>query len=390
MTTEQDIIVLDSNSIHQALLAENSRAELDKLLSSLDMQSNPSKTFNPMGAVLFTELGASSPYYVPIHKRLSAGHLLKKDSCQNDRTPEDVVYAVHKVAWAFNLRLLESLASASPSERKLIRDAVTSESIIQGKAHEWMHGLLQNIVLDRIWWSLNDLDVTQSGSPLSHVGYGLRISQEPPKSMQTAVNLYRKWEETLARFVSAWDDVYARKKITASDSNGIPQPMPIKPRPEQLRLTDALTVDPEPTPEPGIGSTLASSNVTSSTSDMQESAGDMQTTGRSTEIAFRERMTDIVQRFMKHGKGVGNEAHVNRTQHNFLQASLGLLGLVLVSQVLHVTDCGMIAHHGTHQLSDEPETPKAGPATQAKGNGKTSQNHAKAKNSDKLICTLAA
>ena len=55
---------MDDKLAFEILEAEQSTSDLQSLLSSLKLDEGDE--FSPMSALMFTQLGASSPYYVPL------------------------------------------------------------------------------------------------------------------------------------------------------------------------------------------------------------------------------------------------------------------------------------------------------------------------------------
>ena len=299
MDTDTDLIVVDTERAMDILEAEKSWTELQNLLASLKLVPGPD--FSPMGSILFTELGASSPYYVPFDQRLSSSQIPERDPTGSWIEYRHIIEALYKTVSSFNLRLIESLASLKREERKLIRDATMTEVLVKSRGtSEYANGHLGNQVLDRFWWANMPLDTTED-AVMQHGGFGLRINSNPPPNMKLAVDIQRHWSTTIAKFVDAWCKT-KKNEMKAIEAN--------KTRRLTASGSSSLT----------IRDLLAGATSLSPLDPQGAGAG-----------AFLDSSRPLVQQFMQAGKDKGLAAYLTCVEKNFFQAALGLLALLLVS-----------------------------------------------------------
>ena len=229
---DEDIIwQLDTESISKALEEERSLNDLSMLLTGMQMivedpasvsprtdsaprtraddEQEHAKAFSTIGAIFFTEVGASAPYYVPIKNRLSMEQLPHVESTPSLTNYTTIIQALFDVCSDFNLSLLHSLASVNHVDRELIQRTFTYNKHPGAKSYGWMNGVMQNVVLDRFWWALTELDSRKS--TMSHTGFGLHVNKNPPDGMEAAVKKHRDWQKTLTSFVDAWNSWKAKQ-----------------------------------------------------------------------------------------------------------------------------------------------------------------------------------
>lgn len=298
MDPDTDLIVVDTERAMNICEAEKSWTELQNLLTSLKLVPGPD--FSPIGSILFTELGASSPYYVPFEQRLSSSQIPERDPTGSWIEYHHIITALYKTVSSFNVRLIESLASPKREERKLIRDATMTEVLVKSRGtSEYANGHLGNQVLDRFWWAIMPLDTTED-VVMQHGGFGLRINSKPPPNLKLAVDIQRNWSTTIAKFVDAWCRTKKNevKAIEASNAR---------------RLT-------------------ASGSSSLTNGDLLDGATSLSPIAPGGERCVSlDSSRPLVQQFMQTAKDKGLAAYLTCVERNFFQAALGLLALLLVS-----------------------------------------------------------
>ena len=242
-----------------------------------------------------------------------------------------IIQALFDVCSGFNLSLLHSLASPNHADRELIQRAFTYNKRPGAKSYGWMNGVMQNVVLDRFWWALTELDSRKSA--MSHIGFGLRINKNPPEGMGVAVKKHRDWQKTLTSFVNAWNS-WKNKQ-----SKYRPGPLQAVGGAEPKTIRFPSVEGPSATTTTGAQATggQLQAGYGSVASAMPE--GTVATENREGGLtchdaslsALLHATQPLVVHFMKFAKMSRDALVVEKAERNFFLAALGLVALMLVS-----------------------------------------------------------
>ena len=242
-----------------------------------------------------------------------------------------IIQALFDVCSDFNLSLLHSLASVNHVDRELIQRAFTYNKRPGAKSYGWMNGVMQNVVLDRFWWALTELDSRKS--TMSHTGFGLHVNKNPPDGMEAAVKKHRDWRKTLTSFVDAW------KSWKEKQTGYRPGPLQAVGGAEPKTIGFLSVEGPSATTTTGAQTSsgqlqAGSGSVASAMPDgaiaTENREGDL--TCRDASLSALLRATQpLVVHFMKFAKMSRDALVVEKAERNFFQAALGLVALMLVS-----------------------------------------------------------
>ena len=351
---------LDTESVSKALEEERSLNDLTTLLTEMQMiveepasvslttdsalgtraddEQERATAFSTIGAILFTEIGASAPYYVPVKNRLSMEQLPQVENAPSLTNYSTVIQALFDVCSGFNLSLLHSLASVSPADRDLIYKAFEYIKRPGRKSYPWMNGVMQNVVLDRFWWALTELDSRKS--TVSHTGFGLRINKNPPSGVEVVVKKHRDWMNTLTTFIKSWESW--KKKKSAYRPPGYLQAV----GDAEPKAIGYLSVEgPSATAATGAQTSSGQAQVVSGSVAPAMPDGASATESREGDLTRRdaslsallETTKPIVLHFINFAKLSKDSQVVEKAEFNFFHAALGLVALMLVSHICFVS-----------------------------------------------------